>query len=671
MHACGLAVRLAFCCAIGVAAANAKVTFESLLREMTDLESLSRFPDPAYTVRQFSSYDRRSTDPAVLTDENWFANGDRGQHVRVEQRHGREEWVLMDAEGPGAIVRFWSANPADAGTVRIYLDNAEQPAIEMPLTEMLGGGQAPFLNPIAGERSRGWNSYLPIPYAKHCKVTASQRDFYYQINYRTYEKGTRVTAFPAKLTADAHRQLEATAARLARPSALSDLQGPGEQKSERVELGPEPFRIDLPVKRPHAIRRFTCRVDAADPSLALRGCLLEITFDGNGSPSIVAPLGDFFGTAPGANRYASLPSGALDDGTLYCHWVMPFRKSASLQFTNHTGRSMTLSTQITAMPYEWTRNSMYFHAGWRGEYPVKTRPRQDWNFLSLTGKGVFVGDMLHVTNPVKAWWGEGDEKIYVDGETFPSHFGTGSEDYFGYAWCCPEVFTHAYHNQPRCDGPGNYGHTCVSRFHVIDNIPFTKSFKFDMEVWHWAECEVALAATSYWYALPGASHPFKPIDAAQLAVLPPPPLPPPRTVAGALEGESLPILALTGGTTEKQPLAEEQWSGGAHLWWRDAQPGDTLTLAFPVEKPGVYRVNAAFTKAIDYGIVDLAINGRPVASGIDLFNDGVIVTPEQSLATLRLREGVNELQVRITGRNPKAIPRHMFGLDYLLVVPAE
>ena len=73
----------------------------------------------------------------------------------------------------------------------------------------------------------------------------------------------------------------------------------------------------------------------------------------------------------------------------------------------------------------------------------------------------------------------------MDGETFPSHFGTGTEDYYGYAWCWPGLFTHAYHAQPRCDGPGNYGRTSVNRFHILDRIPFTKDFKFDMELWHW------------------------------------------------------------------------------------------------------------------------------------------------------------------------------------------
>jgi hypothetical protein len=147
---------------------------------------------------------------------------------------------------------------------------------------------------------------------------------------------------------------------------------------------------------------------------------------------------------------------------------------------------------------------MHFHAKWRTE-TMKTRPFRDWTYCDIKGKGVFVGDMLSIFNPKTAWWGEGDEKIYVDGEKFPSWFGTGTEDYYGYAWSDPKPFQHAYHNQTRCDGPVTKGHTSVNRFHILDAIPFEKSFKFDMEVWHWIpDINVTYAATSYWYARPGS-----------------------------------------------------------------------------------------------------------------------------------------------------------------------
>ena len=403
---------------------------------------------------------------------------------------------------------------------------------------------------------------------------------------------------------------------------------------------------------------------------ALRGGLFEIVFDGQNAPSVVAPLGDFFGTAPGPNRYISLPSGVNEDGSMYSHWVMPFQSSAVMKITNTTDAAMTITGKYVIAEYEWSDASMYFHTKWRSEYPIPTRPFRDWRFLGAAGQGRFVGDMLHVTNPVKDWWGEGDEKIYVDGETFPSHFGTGSEDYFGYAWCSPELFTHAYHNQPRCDGPRNYGQTCVSRFHIIDNIPFTSAFKFDIEVWHSKECEVAMAATSYWYARPGATDDFPAIKPEQLTIVTPPPPPDVKIVQGALEGESLKVVDCTGGAHTVQKADVWDWSLAGQLWWRHGKPGDTLTLAFPVEKAGRYEVRGVFTKAVDFGIVRLSVNGQPAGGDRDFYNDGVIVMPEDLLGVFDLTQGENTLKAEIVGANEKAVPAHMFGLDYLMLKPA-
>ncbi|HBO45056.1 MAG TPA: DUF2961 domain-containing protein, partial [Planctomycetaceae bacterium] len=85
-------------------ATAADVSLSSLLDEMTDRAALARFPDPAYTVKQFSSYDPASTAP---DKPGWFANNDTSFFVREETNDGRTEWVMMDAEGPGAIVRWW------------------------------------------------------------------------------------------------------------------------------------------------------------------------------------------------------------------------------------------------------------------------------------------------------------------------------------------------------------------------------------------------------------------------------------------------------------------------------------------------------------------------------------------------------------------------------------
>src|SRR5208283_5454809 len=228
----------------------------------------------------------------------------------------------------------------------------------------------------------------------------------------------------------------------------------------------------------------------------------------------------------------------------------PFAKSAKLELLNLNQQAVELATAIAVNDYAWTERSMHFHARWRTA-TMKTRPFRDFTYSEMKGKGVYLGNALHLFNPVPAWWGEGDERIYVDGEAFPSWFGTGTEDYYGYAWSDPKPFQHAYHNQTRCDGPGTRGRTSVNRFHILDSIPFTTSFKFDMEFWHWTpNIDVPHAATSYWYARPGSTDDFKEPDVLAVQSVPAPPTP--YRIQGGLEGENLRI-ALKSGDVEVGP----------------------------------------------------------------------------------------------------------------------
>ncbi len=126
----------------------------------------------------------------------------------------------------------------------------------------------------------------------------------------------------------------------------------------------------------------------------------------------------------------------------------------------------------------------------------------DLNIALLKGRGVYAGDAVVVLNTADAWWGEGDEKIYVDGETFPSSFGTGTEDYFGYAWSRPELFAHPLIAQPA--GAGNFhpGMTVNMRYRILDAIPFKESIRADIELWHWVKTVIDYGVTSYYYISP-------------------------------------------------------------------------------------------------------------------------------------------------------------------------
>lgn len=149
--------------------------------------------------------------------------------------------------------------------------------------------------------------------------------------------------------------------------------------------------------------------------------------------------------------------------------------------------------------------------------------------------------------------------------------------------------------------------------------------------------------------------------------------------AGVTEGETLRPVKVTGGVAKAQDMTDftaDRWSGGEHLWWTGAKPGDAMTLPLEADKPGRYKVVAAFTKARDYAIVQLLINGKPTGDPIDLYqpraNDrsDVISTGPVSLGIHELGKG-STLTVKIVGAHPDAEKRYMFAIDYYRLTPAE
>jgi hypothetical protein len=230
-----------------------------------------------------------------------------------------------------------------------------------------------------------------------------------------------------------------------------------------------------------------------------------------------APLVHFFGTGPGWNPTVSLPFTVAADGTLSCRFVMPFGTSAAVTVARQAGGDDTpvdISGAVTvaARPFAGAGRAL-FHARFRAPEALATRPYRDWHVATLTGRGRQVGTVLEVDNPPGvAWWGEGDEKITVDGGPFPDFFGTGTEDYFGFAWSSTSTFAHPYHALTRAPAPGDgFGGTfSMNRFLIADPVPFTSQLRFDFELWHWSDTTVRLAALLYWYAAPDGGDDFPP-----------------------------------------------------------------------------------------------------------------------------------------------------------------
>jgi hypothetical protein len=217
--------------------------------------------------------------------------------------------------------------------------------------------------------------------------------------------------------------------------------------------------------------------------------------------------------------------------------------------------------------------------------------------------------------------------------------------------------------KPRCDGPGNFGQTSNNRFHIIDDIPFTTSFKFDFEVWHWAECKVSQSVVAYWYATAEGTDTFAAPKPEELVVPVPPQL---KGVEGAIEGETLKVLSSTGGVHTRAGRFWQHLEPFAAALVAECKPGDTLVLGFDVEKAAKHEIFANFTKAIDYGIATFVINGGKASAPVDFFEKkGVKATGELSLGVHELKAGENSLTISITGAHPDAKKSHMVGLDYV------
>ncbi len=489
-----------------------EIGVRALVGELVDLDRLASLPDPPFRAYLASSYDRRSKsakDPAT-----WFANDDWASsedpnYVRLENVAGRREYVLLDVAGPGALVRLWSATPT--GTLRVYLDGSPTPVIEERLEDLLSGnGTIP--RPFAYVAARGYNAYFPVPFRTGCKVTVDElvandpfrggplKRFYYQINYRIYPEVVRPLIRTFRLS-----DFERVATEISRvASLLSDgaraYQPSPQRKIERVERVGDDARGGVVEARGGVIRELVLRIPRADEA-ALRRATLSWTFDDQ--VTVEAPLGDFFGTGPGLSPYRSLPFSVGIDGTMVCRWPMPFRKRALLVIHN----APEVEGEISVEPLRWSAQSLYFHAQWRPESTLRTHPPRDVQLLDVEGEGAYVGTVLNIANPAGArWWGEGDEKLYVDREPFPSQFGTGTEDYFGYAWSTPERFVRALHAQTRADGPDFDGRFSMNRFHTLDKIPFTRAMRFELELWHWDDTEITWDAMVYYYARPGSTE---------------------------------------------------------------------------------------------------------------------------------------------------------------------
>jgi hypothetical protein len=231
----------------------------------------------------------------------------------------------------------------------------------------------------------------------------------------------------------------------------------------------------------------------------LRELVLRIYWDGAERPAIECPLGDFYGLGFGKYReYKSAPIAIGGIKALNCYWPMPFTKGARLTLTNEGTkrvdscyfnidyrldspplRQIVPVSQPVTIPSAQPQ-TRYFHTQYRQAFPVPKG--EDYLILETKGAGHHVGTFLSVLANSDGWWGEGNDKFYVDGATKPTIEGTGSEDYFCGAWDFQHAFWNPYNGVPLYEEGEERGirNTCY-RWHLLDPVPFTKSLRFTIE----------------------------------------------------------------------------------------------------------------------------------------------------------------------------------------------
>jgi len=647
-----------------------QVTMQSLLREMVDRDYVT-MAQP-YRTLQASSYNRASVSP---DKPGWFADSDGVSCIRTEQNSkGETEWVLMEDEGPGAIVKIWAVcfyyNLSDrvGANVKIYLNGECEPSICCNFFDFVQGKD--FVKPpFASETTRAGNCYLPIPYAKGCKVTMDKKVFYNIINYHHYPKETDVRTFSMEEYANSSELIDSVG-KVLTSGCLPDSRI-SEERKQTLAPG-ESMQLSLKSRKAGAIRFLSLKIDAKNHNQALRSTVVKASFDGE--QTIWSPIGDFFNIGPGVKTYKMWERSVEEDGTMLCRWVMPYKHESNWQIENLGSDTVVVDLSLLAGSYRWSENSMYFHSNWKMGNPTPGFPLFDFNLLKVHGTGLYVGDQLTVLNPREGWWGEGDEKVYVDSDTFPSHFGTGTEDYYGWAGGVmpspSDEFSRPFLANVRVASPNTMGYNTCTRTRALDAIPFCDSIEFNMEAptsqrksWH----HMLFSTSAFWYARPGAvssSVPLPKMASQKLMavselqafnelcknktyVFP-----------GAIEAENLDTYSLSGNISD----------GGQVTIWGDLSGGNAK--GFSISSVGA-SVKVRLTELFDRtrlkvclatvnngGEFDIIVNGKTAVERVNLLSE------HSAVATIDLGEfnpEDNALELEFLCLKPG-----MLALDYFL-----
>jgi hypothetical protein len=273
--------------------------------------------------------------------------------------------------------------------------------------------------------------------------------------------------------------------------------------------------------------------------LSRNDVIIRMYWDGNDYPSVEAPIGPFFGQGWNESYLftsAPLVAAPMDGMGLVSYFAMPFAKGARIEIENQS--STDISTFYYYIDYvemkKLPADAGRFHAWYNkqlmgsadsiesehwifgGNKPNKDG-KKNYVIANITGKGHFVGVNYYVHSPTPFWYGEGDDMIFIDGDSLATLQGTGTEDYFNTSWGAPKTpYSTPYFGYAKVNNDiGFLGKTHIYRFNIADPIYFDKALKFTIEHGSNNVLTLDLASVAYWYQDAAAAVPSIPNAAAR------------------------------------------------------------------------------------------------------------------------------------------------------------
>jgi len=476
------------------------ISWCSLLSDATELKTLARPVEPNTSSKMFSSCS--DTGKVMLANLAPKVTGDldHGFFTEVQDTPKGVLATIGEFDGPGVVTWVWSANPT--GTLLIYIDKQEKPALHIPFADFLAGNFLPVSSPYASLTSFGHNLHFPIVHANHCKLVlstptrANLSELYYQVAWHALPATSPVHPFDPGEIKKSSELLKQFAARLENPSKNNPLFSEKASISAKIECSLSPDkRTEL--FRSTGQQAITGIQISAPSKHDLAGIWIDGIFDGNKTMRI--PLHMLAGVSANVEDTQSLPA-TVAGRKITLRWFMPFSVDCQIWASNTLSKACNMTVEVWTKPIDASRYPLRFHANFIQHAGMKT---DDGNILTLTeavGSGRIVGTVVGVDSRSDVWWGEGDHLIWLDDTFRPAWHGTGTEDYFGFAWCSQGVFNHPFRGQSHIDGSQSHRIAHMHRYHVLDQLIFQRWGKFQFEAWGLGKGDMDWATSVMWYS---------------------------------------------------------------------------------------------------------------------------------------------------------------------------